>query len=91
VLALEPVLLVGPAADDVADGLLPHLAGVGRVDAEALQLRPGGRPASTEVDPTAARFLLSSDASFVTGHALAVDGGYTAGRDHGITKLLGMS
>lgn len=38
-----------------------------------------------------ARFLLSSDASFVTGHALAVDGGYTAGRDHGITKLLGMS
>lgn len=38
-----------------------------------------------------ARFLLSSDASFVTGHALAVDGGYTAGRDHGITKLLGFS
>jgi NAD(P)-dependent dehydrogenase (short-subunit alcohol dehydrogenase family) len=37
-----------------------------------------------------ASFLLSSDASFVTGHAIAVDGGYTAGRDHGITALLGL-
>ena len=39
---------------------------------------------------SAASFLLSADASFITGHALVVDGGYTAGRDHGVTKMLGL-
>ncbi len=49
-----------------------------------------GRLGRAEEVASAALFLCSSDASFVSGVALPVDGGYTAGHRHGVSEMLGL-
>ena len=49
-----------------------------------------GRFGEPEEVAAAALFLASRDASFISGVALPVDGGYTAGRDQQLTRLFGL-
>ncbi len=49
-----------------------------------------GRFGKPEEIAGAAFFLASDDSSFVTGQALAVDGGFTAGKSFGITAMMGL-
>jgi len=51
-----------------------------RFRALMLEGTPLGRPGSPEDVASTALFLASADASFVTGHILAVDGGWSAGK-----------
>jgi NAD(P)-dependent dehydrogenase (short-subunit alcohol dehydrogenase family) len=54
---------------------------------DAHQLGRAGQPAEVAA---AALFLASDDASFVTGHSLVVDGGFTAGHRIGVSELIGL-
>ncbi len=50
-----------------------------------------GRIGQPEEVAAAIVWLASDEASFVTGHAMAVDGGFTAGRRFGMAELMGLA
>jgi len=64
----------------------PEMAAIREKVRDAHMLGRLGQPVEIA---NAALFLASEEASFVTGHSLVVDGGFTAGHRFGIGKLLG--
>lgn len=83
--AICPGFIDTPLFSEVID--LPGMEGYREKVTAAHQLGRAGQP---EEIANAALFLASDEASFVTGHAMVVDGGFTAGHRMGLGKLMGL-
>ena len=82
--AICPGFIDTPLLHSVMDDLPDFRADIER----QIKLGRFGRP--EEIAGTAC-FLASDDASYVTGQAIIVDGGYTAGHSHGIVEMMGLA
>ncbi len=83
--AICPGFIQTPMMSGVLD-----LGGFEELKARVADLHQMGRFGRPEEIAAAALFLASEDASFVTGHSLVVDGGYTAGHRIGLGKMMGL-
>lgn len=66
------------------------LAGLNEFRQRIVGAHQVGRAGRPEEIASAVLFLVSDESSFVTGHALVVDGGFTAGHRVGLTRLMGL-
>jgi NAD(P)-dependent dehydrogenase (short-subunit alcohol dehydrogenase family) len=83
--AVCPGFIETPLLEEVLG--MEGLAQIRQSITDAHQLGRLGRPVEIA---NAALFLASDEASFVSGHALVVDGGFTAGHRFGLSEMLGL-